>query len=164
MRRLEVEGPEDCATAGEVLRLEGFLPYRLSVLSNRVSRLLAREYADRFGIGIAEWRVMAVLGPSPGLSAVEVAERTSMDKVRVSRAVRALHRKGLLERRRDCTDQRVTRLRLTPRGERVYRQVARLALAFEARLLAEFRETEIRRLLAFLDRLDARIAELGTGG
>ena len=43
------------------LVLEDFVPYRLSVLTNRVSHAIAREYGARFGLSIAEWRVMAVL-------------------------------------------------------------------------------------------------------
>ena len=143
------------------LELERFLPYRLSVLTNRVSRLMAREYESRYGIGVSEWRAMAVLGREAALSAGEVAERTSMDKVRVSRAVAALLRKGFVERRRDPVDQRVARLSLTARGEEVYRRVAALALAFEARLLAGFHAEERRRLFGFLKRRDRRVLELG---
>jgi len=73
-----------------VLELERFLPYRLSVLSNRVSQTIADAYVERFGLAVTEWRVIAVLGRFPGLSANGVAERTAMDKVAVSRAVARL--------------------------------------------------------------------------
>ena len=45
-----------------ILELDRFLPYRLSVLSNRISQDIARLYVERFGLGITEWRVLAVLG------------------------------------------------------------------------------------------------------
>jgi DNA-binding MarR family transcriptional regulator len=73
-----------------VLELESFLPYRLSVLSNTVSGVIARSYSERFGLSIPEWRVMAVLGRYPGLPAADIAVRTAMDKVQVSRAVARL--------------------------------------------------------------------------
>src|SRR5215470_16697842 len=76
----------------ERLDLDRFVPYRLSVLTNRVSSAIARHYSDRFDLSIPEWRVMAVLGQTPGLSAREVAARTAMDKVQVSRAVASLMR------------------------------------------------------------------------
>ncbi len=155
---MDTERQED-SSASE-LELDRFLPYRLSVLTNRVSRLLAREYESRFGIGVSEWRAMAVLGRQSVLSASEVAERTSMDKVRVSRAVASLLGKGLVERRRDPVDQRVIRLTLTRRGLEIYRRVAALALAFEERLLAGVEEEERRRLFALLERLDRRVLEL----
>src|SRR5690606_39276817 len=79
--------PASPGTARARLELEQFLPYRLSVLSNRLSSAIARIYADRLDLGITEWRVMAELGLSPGLSASELAQRTAMEKVAVRRAV-----------------------------------------------------------------------------
>ena len=80
----------DCPRAERtpsVLELEHFLPYRLSVLSNRISQAIARIYAERFDLSITEWRLMAVMGRYPDLTAAQLVERTAMDKVAVSRAV-----------------------------------------------------------------------------
>ena len=73
-----------------ILELDRFLPYRLSVLSNRISQDIAAVYGEKFGLTVTEWRILAVLGRYPDLSATEVAERTAMDKVAVSRAVTSL--------------------------------------------------------------------------
>ena len=86
--------PEPSNTPHAQLELKNFLPYRLSVLSNRISSSIAREYSQRFGLGVTEWRVIAVLGRYPDLSAGEVAARTAMDKVAVSRAVARLLERG----------------------------------------------------------------------
>ena len=48
--------------------LESFLPYRLSVTTNRVSRAFAALYEQEFGISIPEWRAIAVLGAFAPLS------------------------------------------------------------------------------------------------
>ena len=61
--------------------LENFLPYRLSVLTNTISQGIAAAYRDRYGISVTEWRILAVLGRFPGLTASEVVEKTAMDKV-----------------------------------------------------------------------------------
>lgn len=118
------------------LELEKFLPYRLSVLSNTVSQAIAREYEDRFQLSITEWRVVAVLGRYDGLSAREVAERTAMDKVAVSRAVAELMRDGRVRRATADHDKRQSVLSLTAKGREVYDEVAPLALTHERRLLA----------------------------
>ena len=76
------------------LILEEFMPYRLARLSSTVSARVAKAYDKEFGLSIPEWRVIAVLGRYPGLSAVEVAEQTFLDKVAVSRAVTKLIRNG----------------------------------------------------------------------
>src|SRR5437762_1693246 len=98
--------PEQNAVTHAVLALDRFLPYRLSVLSNRISQDIAELYAARFALSVTEWRVLAVLGRYPDISASEVAERTAMDKVAVSRAVATLLRDGRLKRRIHAGDRR----------------------------------------------------------
>jgi hypothetical protein len=44
------------------LQLDDYAPYRLSVLSNIISRSVAQLYASQFELTIPEWRVMALLG------------------------------------------------------------------------------------------------------
>ena len=136
------------------LDLEHFLPYRLSVLSNRVSGAIARVYVERFALGVTEWRVMAVLGRYPDLSANEVAQRTAMDKVAVSRAVARLIEAGRLQREVHDDDRRRSVLRLSDDGYRIYDEVAPLALAFERRLLEGMDGDERALLFRLLDRLD----------
>jgi DNA-binding MarR family transcriptional regulator len=137
-----------------VLELERFLPYRLSVLSNRISGAIAREYSQRFALGVTEWRVMAVLGRYPELSAGEVAQRTAMDKVAVSRAVASLLDAGRIERDVHDGDRRRSVLRLSPAGHAIYDEVAPLALAFERNLLGDMAAAERALLFRLLDRLD----------
>jgi len=125
-----------------VLVLEAFLPYRLSVLSNTVSSRIAKSYAARFSLTVPEWRVMAVLGRFPGLTAGEVTERTAMDKVQVSRAVARLLRTKRIERRVVDGDRRARHLFLTGEGRGVYGEIVPLALDYERRLAASLNAGE----------------------
>jgi len=127
--------PSEAAAAAR-LDLDAFVPYRLSVLTNRVSGAIARQYSERFGLSIPEWRVMAVLGQAPGLSSSEVATRTAMDKVQVSRAVASLMAAKRVARACDVSDGRVTRLSLTRQGRAIYDQIVPLALHLEELLLS----------------------------
>ena len=70
--------------------LEEFVPYRLAVLARDVSRSLATVYSERFGLSIAEWRVLAVLAHFGAMPAGLVAERSSQDKPKVTRALQRL--------------------------------------------------------------------------
>lgn len=135
------------------LDLEHFLPYRLSVVSNRISQIIADTYARRFGIGITEWRVIAVLGREPGLSANAVAERTAMDKVAVSRALARLMERGSVQRDTHGDDRRRSVLELSETGYRIYDEVVPLALGRERALLAHFSDEEKRQLDTLLDKL-----------
>lgn len=145
---------------GAALALERFVPYRLSVLSNTVSSRIAREYAGRFALTIPAWRVMAVLGRYPDLTASELAARTAMDKVQVSRALALLARQRRVRRAVDAADRRAVRLRLTQAGARVYRQIAPLALRLEARLLQALNAAEQDALDRLLARLQAAAEKL----
>lgn len=144
---------EHAAHAHVVLELEHFLPYRLSVLSNRISQEIARLYAERFALNVTEWRLLAVLGRYPDLSATELAERTAMDKVAVSRAVASLVAEGRLIRKVDGDDRRRARLRLSAEGYRIYDEVAPLALAYEQKLLRDLDVADRAQLASLLSRL-----------
>lgn len=144
------------ADPADPLQLERFLPYRLSVLANTVSAALATTYAGQHGLTTPEWRVLAVLAHEPGLSAAEVAERTAMDKVAVSRAVARLLRSDRIRRQRAEVDRRRSRLELSPAGLAVYQDVSPRALRYQARLLAGLAPAEARLLDSALDRLLAR--------
>ena len=107
------------ATSSSVFELERFLPYRLSLLTNTVSQGIAASYRDEHGISITEWRILAVLGRYPGLTASEVTDRTAMDKVTIHRGVKSLLEKQFLERRSDTADRRRRILTLTQdRGQK----------------------------------------------
>jgi DNA-binding MarR family transcriptional regulator len=137
------------------LELERFLPYRLSILSNRVSLAIAREYTERFNLSMTEWRVMAVLARfnGEGMSAREVAERTAMDKVAVSRALARLGSAGRVSRSTHGGDKRRSVLRLTAKGWKIHDTVAPRARAHERELLGHLTADEKRVLTQILDKL-----------
>ena len=139
--------------AAERLILERFLPYRLSILSNRVSRAIAARYAKTFDLTIPEWRIIAVLGRRPGLTAKEVAEATEMDKVAVSRAVAKLVAAKRVSADVHDDDGRAQSLTLTAQGEALHARIAPIALDAERRLLANLGAKERLQLDALIDRL-----------
>lgn len=136
------------------LYLGDFLPYRLSVLSNKISRAIADGYEERFQLSLSEWRVMAVLGGEPELSAGEVAERTAMDKVAVSRAVKKLLDNERITRTFSPEDKRRSVLKLSDSGEEIYSQIVPIALGYEQKVLDMLTEEEQDQLNALLNKLD----------
>ena len=135
------------------LQVEHFLPYRLSILSNTVSQAIADDYQRRYDISVTEWRVMAVLARFEGLSAREVAERTAMDKVAVSRALARLVGAGRVSRVTHDDDKRRSVLGLTEAGWRMHDEVAPMARARERELLARLDAEERAWLTRILDKL-----------
>ena len=137
------------------LELEKFLPYRLNVAAEAVSRALSRLYAERHGIGIPEWRVVATLGQYARMTAKEIGAHSRMHKTKVSRAVAALEDKDLVRREPNEDDRREEFVTLTPRGRHVYDDLAPRALAFEQALDRAIGDQERRRLDRLLRQLEA---------
>lgn len=138
------------------MQLDDYLPYRLAVASNRVSRMVARAYHARFGLTIWEWRVIAVLGEGRPRTAQALCDAAAMDKVQVSRAVKALVERGLISRTRREADRRSALLELTADGRDVYEDVSQVALSAELSLLDGMDAQEIERFLDMLARLQRR--------
>ncbi|HEV2622890.1 MAG TPA: MarR family winged helix-turn-helix transcriptional regulator [Frateuria sp.] len=135
------------------LELEHFLPYQLSIVSNTVSQAIADDYQRRFDLGVTEWRVMAVLARFDGLSARQVAERTAMDKVAVSRALARLVEAGRVSRGTHDGDKRRSVLSLSEAGWAIHDQVAPMARQRERELLAKLDGEEQAWLERILDKL-----------
>mgnify|MGYP001816567880 CR=1 FL=1 len=137
--------------------LQNFLPYRLSLLTNTVSQGMAGSYTQKHDINITEWRILAVLGRYPGLTASQVVEKTAMDKVAISRGVKSLMSRKLLKRQTDPNDRRRRRLYLTNRkGQKVMEQVIPQARQYEQRLLEALDPEETEALLLILDKLQQK--------
>lgn len=140
----------------KLLKLKNFLPYRLSVLSNRISQAIADRYQERFSLSLPEWRTIAILGEESDLSAAEVSDRTAMDKVAVSRAVKNLLATNRLVRHFSSDDRRRSVLSLSMDGRKVYEEVLPLALSYEAALLSGLSEEE----QAFLDNILVKLDDI----
>jgi DNA-binding MarR family transcriptional regulator len=136
------------------LRLQDYLPYRLSVAANAVSHLIARAYETRFALKIPQWRLIAVLADEGPLTQQALCGRTIMDKVTVMRAAQGLLRRRLIRRLPNSGDRRSHRLAMTTTGRRLYDQIVPLALSHQARLVAGMERTDIVRLEQMLRQLE----------
>ena len=137
------------------LSLDRFLPYRLSVASNAVSTRISQEYRKRFGLKIAEWRLIAILAETAEMTPQMLGETTRMDKISVSRAAAALIERGLVEANDNPHDGRSHILSLTRDGTALYQEIAPAALATEASLLSTFTVDERRLFDRLLRRIEA---------
>jgi DNA-binding MarR family transcriptional regulator len=146
--------------SANILTLERYLPYRLSILSNRVSGRVAGTYGDKFALSITEWRIMAVLGEEPGISADEVSCKTQIEKSILSRAINKLLNRHLVNREFDPADRRRSILHLTETGSAVYDEIVPIAYQMEQELLTCFSDAEQQEFSRLVDRLYAHTGEL----
>lgn len=156
-RRVEVQR----ANLGPMGKLEDFIPYKLSVVANRVSQSIGRLFETRFNIQIPEWRIIMALYSYGDLVFHEVVDRTSMDKARVSRAQRRMIDLGMIRTYGHPDDGRKVILSLTPAGKRICENILPEAAEREAWFLAVLDEHEHQQLDVILDKLMKRSLELG---
>lgn len=142
------------------LKLDQFLPYRLSIASNRVSGAVATAYQALFALKIPEWRLIAVIAEGQAMTQQALGAATQMDKVTVSRAAIALVDRGLVKRTPNPDDQRSHLLSLSSEGQALYESVAPKALALEAAVFGGFSVDEIAQFAAMLARIEAAAASL----
>ncbi len=143
------------------LRLDDHLPYRLSVAASAVSGLIARAYEDRFGLTDPQWRLICVLAEDPALSQADLGARTGMDTMTVSRAAQGLAKRRLIGRSEHRTGGGAHMLALTREGAHLHSEIAPLALAYEAALIAGLAPSEVATLKRLLSRLQGAALALG---
>lgn len=144
------------------LKLDAFLPYRLSIASNRVSSAVATAYQALFALKIPEWRLIAVIAEGEAMTQQALGVATQMDKVTVSRAAIALVDRGLVRRASNPDDQRSHLLSLSSEGQALYDSVVPKALALEAEIFGGFTANEIAQFAAMLARIEAAAANLSS--
>jgi hypothetical protein len=98
------EAPNDRLLGLEVL--EHAVPYKLYRLAIRGTQAKSAYIKRRVGLAIDEWKVLLLIGSFSPLSTKEVAARSTLDKVRVSRTTMRLVKKGLVTAARDQGDRR----------------------------------------------------------
>lgn len=131
-----------------------FMPFRLLRLAAKVGEPFSEDFRGRFGFDLPEWRVLSNVAQSHGCTARDIAQHTGMHKTRVSRAVSDLAALGLLERVDGAKDRREVQLRVTARGEEVYREAVKDALDLERQIMSGLTTTERRRLESLISKLE----------
>ena len=145
------------------LDLENFLPYRLTILASHIAVTFAKQHAERFGLSIPEWRVIATLGLHSVLTSAQLTERTSMDKAKVSRAITRLQAAGLILRQVNEEDLRSAFLSLTDTGRAMHDKIVPIAISLEQDLISILSEEELRNFKNVLERLDHHVTEKYAG-
>jgi DNA-binding MarR family transcriptional regulator len=150
------------ARAAEERDYQSRVPFLLGAISNRMAANGARLYRSAFGIGLAEGRLMYVLGYEAVLTARRAAEIMGIDKGATSRALAGLQRRGLVQLTIDVADTRQRMIRFTKSGQALYDRLIVASLERERRLLSIFTQEDARTLATLLKRLHAHVSTTRT--
>ncbi len=104
-------------------QIEAFFPYRFAVAAERFSRNLMDVYGKAYGLSREEWRLLFLLSQAEEIASNELVQRTTLDKVQLSRASQRLEDKGLITRRVSPADRRIKLFQSTDEGRRLFDEI-----------------------------------------
>ena len=145
------------------LNMETFVPAYLTFLAQKISASASALYRPEFGVGITDWRIIALLAVEPWITPTRICDATGLDKGAVSRSVHNLIEDGLVEQQAGSGTQRRLPLALTPKGLGVHDRIVTLAIARQEQLLSGFSAEERALLIDFLARMRAQVEALAKG-
>lgn len=144
-------------TENEQIVLQEFFPYRIRRFYTKVSGAVARIYQDRYDMKPDDWRVMVILGFDSQLTAAQIVEESSIDKVAVSRAVARMRKRGWLIETANKDDGRSRFLGLSKDGLAVYADLVPRMQKLEQELLSPLSSDELNCLLECFEKVSAQV-------
>jgi DNA-binding MarR family transcriptional regulator len=158
--RADASIAKDMRTSPKALDLDNYAVAYLTWIANKMSSSASALYRKRFGIGIADWRIMALLGVESWIPAGRISEVIGLDKAVISRSVAFMQERGLVETRFRDNNQRRQFIALTKDGLRLHDQIVEVAREREEFLLADLSEQERRTAITLLAKIHARASQL----
>jgi len=141
----------------EKLDLKRYVPAMLTFLANKLATGASISYRKHFGIGVVEWRLLALLAVEDKITANRICQVIGLDKSAVSRSLQTLEKAGHICGEVDSQDARRYAVSLTAEGKALHDRVLKVALERERRLLSDFTRTEIDTLVNLLGRMQTQV-------
>jgi DNA-binding MarR family transcriptional regulator len=133
-------------------KLRDHIVARTCRLADAMLSVSSRYIKELWKISNTDLRLLSALESEESLPMVEIVRRALVDQAWVSRSLRALEAKKLVERRADPTDSRAIRVSLTRKGRHILEESRPYAQWSEDFLLKGVDE---KRLKELMDQLEA---------
>lgn len=143
---------------GDGLAVHDFLTTRISALMTALRRELTTPYASQFGLSVPEWRLLSLIAHSGSLPFSDLVVQSTSDKALVSRTVRLLESRQLIEIKPESeTSKKRIVCSITPEGEALYGQVMPLARKRQAEIIRALSPKERTVFFAAIRKLRAAV-------
>lgn len=130
------------------------------ILSDKNARKFKAHLNTNHNITLAEWRVINILMRYPDLTAVEITTNWGMDKMIINRSIKRLVDDGFLARKRDNSDRRSYKLTPTPKGQKLFMQVAPRSIELYRNYTGALTENEQKQLLGYIKKIISHVEGL----
>ncbi|MFT4096064.1 MAG: MarR family transcriptional regulator [Rhodoblastus sp.] len=148
----------------KALDLDNYAVAYLTWIANKISSSASAIYRKRFGVGVTDWRIMALLAVEPWIPAGRISEVIGFDRAVISRSLAFMQERGLVETRFQDNNFRRQFIALTKAGLDLHDRIVDVAREREKFLLAELTEEERRAAIRLLAKIHARASQLGGVG
>lgn len=145
------------------MTLDTFFPYQLAATAEAFSRRLVDVYGREYGLSREEWRLLFLLAGAKNLTSLDLAQRTTLDKVQISRAAQKLCEKGLIQRRTDNNDRRLRVYTCTGKGQALFAELFPIVESKAKAILDAMRPADRNKLMDGLAALQSAIARVPHG-
>lgn len=142
------------------LDLSRYVPAIINLMANKLATGASLCYRKHFGIGVVEWRLLAMLKVEDNITANRMCQGIGLDKSAVSRSLQQLEKAGYVSSQVDSQDARRNTVSLTAEGLDLHDRVLKVALERERRLLGDLSAEEVDTLINLLGRLQAQVAHV----
>lgn len=140
------------------MQLETYFPYRLALAAETFSQKLVEVYGRTYGLSREEWRLLLLLAEAKQLTSIALAQRTTLDKVQISRAAQRLEGKGLITREVSQVDKRLRVYTCTEAGQALFAEVFPKVDAQANAILEELSEADRNALVQGVEALSRAVA------
>ncbi|WP_417315782.1 MarR family winged helix-turn-helix transcriptional regulator [Cycloclasticus pugetii] len=139
------------------LDLDRYLPAIVTFLANKLSTGASVCYRRHFGVGVVEWRLLALLKVENNITANRMCQVIGLDKAAVSRALKSLLEREAITFTKDFKDGRSVLVNLTGKGVSLHDQILAVAKKRESLLLEGLEADEVDQLIFLLQKISSRI-------
>ncbi|MFO1114540.1 MAG: MarR family transcriptional regulator [Beijerinckiaceae bacterium] len=150
----------DARRSPHALDLENYAVAYLTWIANKVSSSASTIYRKRFGVGVTDWRIMALLAVEPWIPAARISEVIGFDKAVISRSLAFMQERGLVETRFHDNNFRRQFVALTREGLALHDRIVEVAREREEFLLSDLSDEERRTAIRLLAKIHARASQL----
>ncbi len=125
---------------------------------SKAHRQLTAQELQKLGLHLGQEQTLFQLWEEDGLTQSQLADAACVDISTITRMVERMESAGLLQRRPDPKDARISRVYLTERGRALREPVEQLWRTLEARLVQRLTVTEQALLRRMLIQMAANLA------
>jgi DNA-binding MarR family transcriptional regulator len=121
---------------------------------------LMKNIHARFGLHIAQPRILFVIARLNGSTQSQIAEEMQVSPASLSMSIKRMQKAGLLEKVKDEHDLRRNQIRLSPAGQEAMDNSLQSLMQMDNQMLHGFNDAEIDQLGSYLDRMFANLGNI----